>query len=138
MNVHKNARSCPASRALLAKRVCEQGWSVREASEAAGMSDRRGREWLRRWRETEPMTDRSSRPHALVRFARHQRLACPENFLGRDELTAVGLSQREQELGFRGCIQFEALVLLSCENRHQRSLRQRLALKNDVTGNHFS
>ena len=65
MNVHKNARSCPASRALLAKRVSEQGWSVREASEAAGMSDRRGREWLRRWRVSEPMTDRSSRPHAI-------------------------------------------------------------------------
>ena len=65
MNVHKNARSCPASRALLAKRVCEQGWSVPEASEAAGISERRGREWLRRWRAKEPMTDRSSRPHAM-------------------------------------------------------------------------
>src|SRR3984893_17394108 len=48
MNVHKNARSCPLSRELLVKRVCEQGWSVRAASEAVGMSDRRGREWLRR------------------------------------------------------------------------------------------
>ena len=47
MDVHKNARSCPASRALLIKRVREQGWSVREASEAAGISDRRGREWVR-------------------------------------------------------------------------------------------
>ena len=37
MNVHKNARSCPASRELLVKRVCEQGWSVREAS-AAGVA----------------------------------------------------------------------------------------------------
>ena len=63
MNVHKNARSCPASRALLVKRVCEQGWSVREASEAVGMSDRRGREWIRRSLAGEPMTDRSSRPH---------------------------------------------------------------------------
>lgn len=65
MNVHKNARSCPASRALLCKRVSEQGWSVHEASEAAGISDRRGREWVRRWRAKEPMTDRSSRPHAI-------------------------------------------------------------------------
>lgn len=65
MNVHKNARSCPASRELLSKRVSEQGWSVREASEAAGMSERRGREWTRRWRAKEPMTDRSSRPHAI-------------------------------------------------------------------------
>lgn len=65
MNVHKNARSCPASRELLGKRVCEQGWSVHEASEAVGISERRGREWLRRWRANEPMTDRSSRPHAI-------------------------------------------------------------------------
>lgn len=62
MNVHKNARSCPLSRALLVKRVCEQGWSVRAASEAGGMSDRRGREWLRRAEQREPLTDRSSRP----------------------------------------------------------------------------
>ncbi|HKO59429.1 MAG TPA: leucine zipper domain-containing protein, partial [Thermoanaerobaculia bacterium] len=65
MNVHKNARSCPASRELLGKRVCELGWSVREASEAAGISERRGREWVRRWRAKEPMTDRSSRPHTV-------------------------------------------------------------------------
>jgi transposase len=65
MNVHKNARSCPSSRELLCKRVCEQGWSVHEASEVAGISDRRGREWLRRWLANEPMTDRSSRPHAI-------------------------------------------------------------------------
>ena len=62
MDVHKNARSLPASRALLFKRVSEQGWSVRAASEAAGMSDRRGREWLRRASRGEPLTDRSSRP----------------------------------------------------------------------------
>ena len=63
MDVHKNARSCPASRALLVKRVREQGWSVREASEAAGISDRRAREWVRRAVAGEPLTDRSSRPH---------------------------------------------------------------------------
>ena len=65
MNVHKNARSCPASRELLCKRVCELGWSVRAASAAAGISDRRGREWVRRWEADEPMTDRSSRPHTI-------------------------------------------------------------------------
>jgi transposase len=66
MNVHKNARSCPLSRALLVKRVCEQGWSVRAASEGVGMSDRRAREWLRRADADEPLTDRSSRPHSTV------------------------------------------------------------------------
>jgi transposase InsO family protein len=66
MNVHKNARSCPSSRALLGRRVSEQGWSVREASEAAGISERRGREWVRRWRADEAMTDRSLRPHVVA------------------------------------------------------------------------
>ena len=42
MNVRKNARTCPASRVLLYKRVSEQGWLVREASEAGGISSRRG------------------------------------------------------------------------------------------------
>src|SRR5215208_5468522 len=63
MDVHKNARSCLLSRELLVKRVSEQGWSVRAASEAAGMSERRGREWIKRGKTTEPLTDRSSRPH---------------------------------------------------------------------------
>jgi len=66
MNVHKNARSCPASREELVKRVYGQGWSVRAASAAAGMSDRRCREWMRRAEAGEPLTDRSSRPHSML------------------------------------------------------------------------
>lgn len=69
MDVHKNARSVPASRALLWKRVSEQGWSVRAASEAAGMSERRGREWIRRARHKEQLTDRSSRPRTSTGIA---------------------------------------------------------------------
>ena len=64
MNGHKNARTCPLSRALLVQRVCEHGWSVRAASEAVGITDRRGREWLRRAEAGEPLLDRSSRPHS--------------------------------------------------------------------------
>ena len=64
MDIHKNARSCPASREVLFKRVSEQGWSVRAASAAAGISDRRGREWVGRARRNEPLLDRSSRPRS--------------------------------------------------------------------------
>ncbi len=32
MDIHKNARSCPASRELLVRRVGRQGWSVAEAA----------------------------------------------------------------------------------------------------------
>ncbi len=63
MDVHKNARSCPASRELLLRRVLEFGWSLQKAAEAAGLSVRRAREWVRRGERDEPMTDRSSRPH---------------------------------------------------------------------------
>ena len=59
MDIHKNARSCPASRALLVERV-EAGWRVERAARAAGMSRRRASEWIRRARASESMNDRSS------------------------------------------------------------------------------
>lgn len=62
MDVHKNARSLPASRALLVERIEKQGWSVSRAAKAAGMSARRVREWRRRAMASEPLNDRSSRP----------------------------------------------------------------------------
>jgi transposase InsO family protein len=60
MDIHKNARSCPASRELLIKRVDLEGWLVDAAARAAGMSRRRASEWLRRARAKEPLHDRSS------------------------------------------------------------------------------
>jgi len=75
MDVHKNARSVPASRVLLFKRVSEQGCSVHAASEAAGMSDRRCREWIRRAERDEPLTDRSSRPHSTTAISAETRTA---------------------------------------------------------------
>ena len=62
MNIHKNARSCPASRETLARRVLEQGWSLPAAAAAANLSVRRAGEWVRRYKRGEAMTDRSSRP----------------------------------------------------------------------------
>ena len=63
MDIHKNARSCPASREELFKRVRKHGWSLQRAAAAVGLSVRRGREWIRRAERDEPLTDRSSRPH---------------------------------------------------------------------------
>lgn len=62
MDVHKNARSLPASRALLVDRAERQGWSLSAAARAAGLSVRRAREWRRRSKAGEPLEDRSSRP----------------------------------------------------------------------------
>lgn len=64
MDIHKNARSCPASRALLVRRVTEMKWSVAEAAEAAGLSKRSAYKWLQRF-EAEGLSglaDRPSRP----------------------------------------------------------------------------
>jgi transposase InsO family protein len=66
MNLHANARTCPKSRRLLVERV-EAGWSVMEAAEAAGITDRTARRWLARWRTEGPagLLDRSSAPRQI-------------------------------------------------------------------------
>ena len=50
MNVHKNARLTPQGRLLMVRRVLDEGWTVKAAAEAAGLSVRRAYEWLRRHR----------------------------------------------------------------------------------------
>ncbi len=50
MTLHRNAKTCPASRRLLADRVLDQGWTLTQAAEAAGVSVQRAREWVRRAR----------------------------------------------------------------------------------------
>jgi transposase InsO family protein len=62
MRLHGNARLTPFQRALLCTRVREEGWTVEEAAEAAGCSERTAYRWLARHDAGEPMTDRSSAP----------------------------------------------------------------------------
>jgi len=50
MKLHSNARTCPRSRQLLVDRVDGQGWTVRQAAAAAGVSARTGSKWLARFR----------------------------------------------------------------------------------------
>lgn len=66
MNSHKHARLTPKGRALLVERVLDEGWSVQEASLAAGVSRRTAYKWIERF-ESEGQAglfDRSSRPHS--------------------------------------------------------------------------
>lgn len=67
MDLHKNARSCPASRALLVMRVIEKHWTVRKAAEAQGLSERSAYRWLARYRAEgrAGLVDRTSRPHRI-------------------------------------------------------------------------
>ena len=62
MKIHRNARLTPAGRALMCARVREQGWTIEDAADAAGVSCRCCCTWLKRWDAGEPMTDRSSAP----------------------------------------------------------------------------
>jgi|SRR5437588_8225868 len=62
MKLHANAKTCPNSRALIAERVLEQGWSLRSAAVAAGVSDPTARKWVRRAAAGESLHDRPSAP----------------------------------------------------------------------------
>lgn len=67
MNIHENARTTPASRALLVRRISHEKWTVSEAASAAGVSRRTAYKWLERQRETggTNLRDRPSRAHHL-------------------------------------------------------------------------
>ena len=69
MRLHANAKLTPANRGLLVRRVRVQGWSVKEAAEAAGVSRQTAHKWLRRHDEEgqKGLEDRSSRPHRIAR-----------------------------------------------------------------------
>ena len=50
MKLHGNTRLTPIQRRLLCERIDEDGWTVTDAAEAAGISERRAYVWLARWR----------------------------------------------------------------------------------------
>jgi transposase InsO family protein len=63
MRLHANHRTCPSSRKLICRRVLEEGWTIAQAAEAAGCSERTAAKWLKRYREGDQgLLDRSSRP----------------------------------------------------------------------------
>lgn len=64
MQLHRNARTTPVTRRLIAQRVLEDGWSGAETAEAFGVSAPTVRKWVARHRAEGPpgLEDRSSRP----------------------------------------------------------------------------
>src|SRR5947208_16482625 len=67
MDVHKNARTTPYSRALIAERV-RHGQSVAAVARAIGVCERTARKWIARHAEGElALEDRSCRPHRSPR-----------------------------------------------------------------------
>jgi transposase len=77
MTLHRNARTCPKSRRLLVDRVLCDGWSVKDAADAAGISQRSACKWLKRFREEGDagLEDRSSAPRHVPHKTRADREA---------------------------------------------------------------
>ena len=67
MNLHKNARTTPASRAELVRRVLEQGQPVKVVAAAFGVDVKTVYKWVERFEAQGPkgLEDRSSRPARL-------------------------------------------------------------------------
>jgi transposase len=64
MQLHANAGTCPKRRALVARRVLGEGWSLAAAAKAAGVSERSAGKWVRRFSSEglAGLRDRSSAP----------------------------------------------------------------------------
>jgi len=73
MNVHKNARLTPHSRAELVRRIADEGQAPVIVADAMGVSERTARKWVARFRAEGlgGLMDRSSRPHRLYRPTPH-------------------------------------------------------------------
>lgn len=91
MNIHKNARTTPRSRAMLIHRVLVERWPVAEVALSFGVSERTVYKWLARYRVhgAAGLQDRSSaarrHPHtlsaawiALIRLLRQSKLVAAE------------------------------------------------------------
>jgi transposase InsO family protein len=68
MKLHRNARLSVKGRELLVERVKDAGWSLTQAAEAAGVSDRTARKWLARYQAEgrDGLVDRCSAPAVVA------------------------------------------------------------------------
>ena len=94
MKLHGNARTCLHGRVLIVRRVCEQGWTLAAAAEAAGVSVRTVSKWLRRYRSEgeQGLLDRSSAPVSVPHRTLEERveaIAC----LRRLRLTGAEIAE---------------------------------------------
>jgi transposase InsO family protein len=68
MNAHKNARTTPFGRAVMIRRVLQEGWSVTAVAASFEVSTRTVRKWLARFRRDgrAGLENRSSAPHRVA------------------------------------------------------------------------
>lgn len=60
---HANAPLTPEGRRRLGKLIVDDGWPIRRAADRYQVSPATASKWAKRYREVQPLTDRSSRPH---------------------------------------------------------------------------
>jgi transposase InsO family protein len=76
MDLHANAALSWSGRRELAHRVVDEGWTLRSAAEAAGVSVRCARKWAGRYRAGDlELRDRSSAPHRVANRTPADRVA---------------------------------------------------------------
>ena len=68
MSVHNNARTTPHGRAVMVRRIEQEGWTAVAVAAAFGISERTVRKWLARYRAEGPagLQDRSSRARTVA------------------------------------------------------------------------
>jgi transposase InsO family protein len=76
MKLHRNAKLSVKGRELLVGRIEHAGWSLTEAAEAAGVSERTARKWLARYRDEglAGLLDRSSAPSVVANRTEERRI----------------------------------------------------------------
>jgi len=92
MKLHRNAATCPKSRALIVERVLDQGWTRTAAAEAAGVSVTTVRRWVERAQAGGPLEDRSSAPKRIPHRT-SPRLVTAIEALRRLRMTAVEIAE---------------------------------------------
>ena len=129
MNIHKNARLTPHSRAEAARRVIDAGQTAKAVATAVAVSERTVRNWVRRSQVEGPagLLDRSSRPHRLHRPTPEtvvQRIAelRRERMPGKAIAAAVGVSPAtvSRVLKRLGLNKLSALTLAEPVRRYER------------------
>ncbi len=65
MDIHKNARTTPRSRAAIVERITTLGESIKGVARALGVCPKTVRKWVARAEAGADLADRSSRPHHL-------------------------------------------------------------------------
>ena len=93
MDLHGNAALSWSGRRELASRVVDQGWTLKQAAEAFGVSVRCARRWSTRYRAGDrQLLDRSSAPHRVANRTDPDRMAVIVQ-LRRLRMTAVEIAE---------------------------------------------